>query len=146
ATSYNFQVGAGGPGSGDFSAPNPPYGVPFTLWTGPDAGGAGELAVVIREDGSGRELDRVPLGEDAGGLQRVVWDLTEAPPEDTGRGGRGGGGGGRGGGGRGRGRSGPPVRSGFFEAAVVRAPEGGADTVLTEWRTFRVLPLEVEGR
>jgi hypothetical protein len=119
---------------------NLPYGVQLTVWTGAQASGADTLFVAIRDAATRREINRVALAEDAG-LQRVHWNLTEAPPDSAvgGRGGRGGRGGGGGRGGRG---GGPPVTAGDFEAAIVRG--SGLSNVLTEWRRFSVRPLPVD--
>jgi hypothetical protein len=142
AYSYRTNVGSGGPGGQQhWRVANPPYGVALTVWTGERAAGGDTSFVAIRDATTGREINRVALNADAG-LQRVHWNLTEAPPESEagGRGGRGGGGGG-GRGGRGGG-AGPPVTTGSFEAAIVRGP--GLSNVLTQWRRFAVRPLPVE--
>jgi hypothetical protein len=158
AFSYRMNLGTGGPGGAQtWSARNPVYGVPFTAWVAPagspggaaastrDGGdssdeGAGStdgVAVVIRRAGDGAEVDRVPLR--ASGLQRVTWDLTEAPPEPEE--------GDEPGAGRPGGRRearGAPIAVGSFEAGLVRGT-GADQEVLTEWRAFRVRVLPVGG-
>jgi photosystem II stability/assembly factor-like uncharacterized protein len=141
AHSYRTNVGSSGSsGQQHWRVSNLPYGVQLTVWTGAQASGADTLFVAIRDAATRREINRVALAEDAG-LQRVHWNLTEAPPDSAvgGRGGRGGRGGGGGRGGRG---GGPPVTAGDFEAAIVRG--SGLSNVLTEWRRFSVRPLPVD--
>jgi hypothetical protein len=140
---YSFRTNVGSSGSSGqqhWSVPNPPYGVRLTVWTGEQTAGGDTMFVAIRDAATRREVNRVALTDDAG-LQRVHWNLTEAPDSLAGRGGRGGRGGGGGRGGRG-GASGPPVTGGTFEAAIVRG--SGLSNVLTEWRRFSVRPLPVE--
>jgi hypothetical protein len=141
AYSYRTNVGSSGSsGQQHWRVSNPPYGVPLTVWTGEEANGGDTLFVAIRDATTQQEINRVAMTGEAG-LERVHWNLTEAPDSAAaGRGGRGGrGGGGRGGRG---GSSGPPVTTGSFEAAIVRG--SGLTNVLTEWRRFMVRPLPVD--
>ena len=145
--SFRPNLGTGGPaGAQHWSASNPPYGIPMTVWID-SVGLGGEVAIAIRRAGGNDVVQRIPI--EGTGLQRLVWNLTEAPPATAGgaRGGRRGGGrGGRRGGGRGgRGGRGTRVDVGSFEAAVVRGA-GDTQAVLTQWRSFRVAPLPPGGK
>ena len=130
---------AGPGGAQHWSGSNPPYGVPLTVWTDPEAP-VSELVIAIRRTGGAEEVQRLEI--ESTGLQRLYWGLTETPPEVAGgRGGRGGGG--RGGRGRG-GRGGVRIEAGTFEAAIVRGAPG-AGVALTPWRSFQVRPLPASG-
>jgi len=138
--SFRTDLGTGGPGGAQhWSGSNPPYGVPLTVWTDPEAP-VSELVIAIRRTGGAEEVQRLEI--ESTGLQRLYWGLTETPPEVAGgRGGRGGGG--RGGRGRG-GRGGVRIEAGTFEAAIVRGAPG-AGVALTPWRSFQVRPLPASG-
>ncbi|MEX2529693.1 MAG: glycosyl hydrolase [Gemmatimonadota bacterium] len=135
--SYEFDIGVyRSYARQDWSASNPPYGVPLTFWLAEDEVGE-DLAVLVREAGSGEEVHRIDLEDAAAGLRRVTWGLTrtEEVPEQ---------GGGGGGGGDDDTRE-VPVQQGSFEAAVVRVTGDGAASALSEWRSFSVSPLPEAG-
>jgi hypothetical protein len=87
-----------GPLSGNWTAPNPPFGAVFT-YNLSKAPAGGEKYVVTIADDAGRQVRRLEL-DDEPGLKRVVWDLRQDPQQAAA---------GRGGAGEGRG-AGRPVR------------------------------------
>jgi photosystem II stability/assembly factor-like uncharacterized protein len=103
AAQFNtFNRGRGNRGTTYFSAPNPPRGVILDVWVAPSALGTGEQAArpqLTIHDQSGAVVRRVqlPLGPDAGGLHRLVWNM-RYDPTWVAPAGEGGGGGGFGGG------------------------------------------------
>jgi photosystem II stability/assembly factor-like uncharacterized protein len=128
----------------DWTAPNPPTGAILTYHLR-DAAAAGAEWVIQIQDSTGAEVRRLALNGEPG-VQRVVWNLTGAPPapppgEAAGRAGRGAGRGGRGGrGGRAGAANGPPVEPGRFTASIGRVV-GGAFTAVGPSQTFYVRPL-----
>ncbi len=84
-----------GPMSGNWTAPNPPYGAVFTYSVKARAFGDATLVLTITDD-TGRQVRRLDLDK-ASGLRRIAWNLrTDPPPGTPAAGGRGGGGGGGG--------------------------------------------------
>ena len=103
-----------GPMSGNWTAPNPPYGAVFTYSVN---GSFGDDKLVLNiTDDSGKQIRRLDLDKTAG-LRRVAWNLRGEAPAGAaqGRGGFGGGGGGFG-----RGNVGPAVEAGHYRATIAR--------------------------
>jgi hypothetical protein len=126
-----------GPMSGNWTAPNPPYGAVFAYSVN---GSFGDDKLVLNiTDEAGKQIRRLDLDKSSG-LRRVAWNLRgEAPagaPQGRGFGG-GGGGGGRGGVG------GPQVEPGHYRATIARV-SGDKVTPIGQPQSFTVLPLELK--
>ncbi|NQW05684.1 MAG: glycosyl hydrolase [Acidobacteria bacterium] len=120
----------------DWTADNPPYGAVLTYHVRDAAPAGTEWAIAI-SDSTGKELRRITLSGEPG-VQRVTWNLTEAPPaqapgEATPAG--------RGGGGRGgRGGGGISVDDGRY-SAVIGKVANGTFTAVGGPQSFLVMPL-----
>ena len=104
-----------------------------------DAAAAGTQWAIQIADGSGNVVRRLELNNRAG-VQRVVWNLTAAPPApaagaDAPAAGRGGRGGGRGGGG-----GGAAVAPGRYTASIGKIVNG-TFTAVGPAQSFSVRPL-----
>ena len=122
----------------DWTAPNPPSGAIMTYHLR-DAAAAGTQWAIQIADGSGNVVRRLELNNRAG-VQRVVWNLTAAPPApaagaDAPAAGRGGRGGGRGGGG-----GGAAVAPGRYTASIGKIVNG-TFTAVGPAQSFSVRPL-----
>jgi len=125
-----------GPMSGNWTAPNPPYGAVFTYSVN---GGFGDdkLVLNITDDG-GKQIRRLDLDKSPG-LRRIAWNLRgETPPQNPADQGRGfGGGGGRGG------NQAPPAAPGRYRATIARVA-GDKVTPVGQGVSFSVLPIELK--
>jgi len=125
-----------GPMSGNWTAPNPPYGAVFTYSVN---GGFGDdkLVLNITDDG-GKQIRRLDLDKSPG-LRRIAWNLRgETPPQNPADQGRGfGGGGGRGG------NQAPPAAPGRYRATIARVA-GDKVTPVGQAVSFSVLPIELK--
>jgi len=133
-----------GPMSGNWTAPNPPYGAVFTYNVNA-AVPADEKLILTISDESGKPVRKLDL-EKTSGLRRVAWNLRgEAPPPTpAAQGGRGAGSGGGGGfGGRGGQPLGPVVAPGRYRATLARVA-GDKVTPIGTPQSFSVLPLELK--
>jgi photosystem II stability/assembly factor-like uncharacterized protein len=120
----------------DWTAPNPPYGAILTYHVR-DAAPEGTQWAIEIADANGTVIRRLDLNRNAG-VQRVVWNLTGAPPAppagaDAAAPGRGGRGGGRGGGGA-------AVSHGRYTASIGKVT-GGTFTAVGPAQSFYVRPL-----
>ena len=124
-----------GPMSGNWTAPNPPYGAVFTYSVN---GSFGEDKLVLNiTDETGRQIRRLDLDKSSG-LRRIAWNLRgEAPPPGQGGQQGFGGGGGRGG------NQGPPVAAGRYRATIARVA-GDKVTPVGQPVSFSVLPIELK--
>ena len=124
--------------SGNWTAPNPPYGAVFTYSVNAKLPDAEKLVLTISDD-SGRQVRRLDLDKTSG-LRRVAWNLRTDPPPvnpaDQGRGG-GGFGGGRGG------NQGTPVAPGRYRATIGRLA-GDKVAPIGQPVYFSVLPIELK--
>jgi photosystem II stability/assembly factor-like uncharacterized protein len=126
-----------GPMSGNWIAPNPPYGAVFTYSVNASVPDAEKLVLNISDD-TGRQIRRLDLDK-ASGLRRIAWNLRgEAPPQNPADQGRGGFGGGRGGG-----NQGPVVAPGRYRATIARVA-GDKATPVGAPQSFSVLPIELK--
>ena len=143
---YN-QLGMAPPGtagigamSGNWTAPNPPYGAVFTYSVNGSIPDGDKLVLTIADE-NGRQVRRLDLDK-ASGLRRIAWNLRTDPlpvnPADQGRGG-----GGFGGGGRGAGNQGTPVAAGRYRATIGRLA-GDKVTPVGDPVSFSVLPIELK--
>ncbi|HTM25255.1 MAG TPA: hypothetical protein VL225_08680 [Vicinamibacterales bacterium] len=129
-----------GPMSGNWTAPNPPYGAVFTYSVN-GALPAEEKLVLTISDEAGKQVRRLDLDKTSG-LRRIAWNLrAEAPPlnpadAQAGRGGFGGGG-------RGGPPQGPVVAPGRYRATLGRVA-GDKVTPLGGPQSFSVLPIELK--
>jgi photosystem II stability/assembly factor-like uncharacterized protein len=137
---YN-QIGMAPPGtagigamSGNWIAPNPPYGAVFTYSVNASIAEAEKLVLTISDD-AGRQIRRLDLDKSSG-LRRIAWNLRGEPPT-TPAGGQQGFGGGRGG------NQGPLVAPGRYRATINRVA-GDKLTPVGEPRSFSVLPIELK--
>ena len=120
--------------SGNWTAPNPPYGAVFTYSVGASLGDD-KLVLTISDD-AGKQIRRLDLDKTPG-LRRVAWNLrTDTPPPAT-TGGRGFGGFGRGG------LLGTPVAPGRYHARLARL-SGDRLTGVGQPVSFSVLPIELK--
>ena len=135
------QVGLAPPGtagigamSGNWIAPNPPYGAVFTYSVTADLPAEEKLVLTISDE-TGRPIRRLDL-EKSAGLRRIAWNLRGEAPT-TPAGGLPGFGGGRGG------NLAPLVAPGRYRATIGRL---AADKVtpVGEPRSFSVLPIELK--
>jgi hypothetical protein len=125
-----------GPMSGNWTAPNPPYGAVFTYSVN---GSFGDDKLVLNiTDESGKQIRRLDLDKSSG-LRRIAWNLRGETPAGApqGRGGFGGGGGGRGG------AAGPQAEPGHYRATLARV-SGDKVTTVGQPQSFTVLPLELK--
>jgi len=125
-----------GPMSGNWTAPNPPYGAVFTYSVN---GGFGDDKLVLNiTDDSGKQIRRLDLDKSPG-LRRIAWNLRgETPPQNPADQGRGfGGGGGRGG------NQAPPAAPGRYRATIARVA-GDKVTPVGQGVSFSVLPIELK--
>jgi hypothetical protein len=130
-----------GPMSGNWAAPNPPYGAVFTYSVKADLPSTDKLVLTISDD-AGKQIRRLDLDKSSG-LRRIAWNLRgEAPvvnPADQqGRGAGFGGGGGRGGP-----PQGPAVAPGRYRATLARV-SGDKVTPIGQPQSFSVLPIELK--
>jgi hypothetical protein len=158
-----MQAGAAGSGplSGNWTAPNPPFGAVFTYHLRQDLPADAKLVLTISDE-SGKQVRRVegdqnqPLPKSAG-IHRVAWNLRTDPPPapppgDQGRGGGRGAGAGAGGGqgaggqgggfGGGRGAPQPPLVAAGRYRATLGKMIGTEVTPLGSPQAFSVVPLE----
>jgi len=123
--------------SGNWTAPNPPYGAVFTYSVNASIPDAEKLVLTISDD-TGRQVRRMDLDK-ASGLRRIAWNLRTDPqpgnPADQGRGG--GGFGGRGG------NQGTVVPSGRYRATIIRVA-GEKVSPIGQPVYFSVLPIELK--
>jgi len=125
-----------GPMSGNWTAPNPPYGAVFTYSVN---GGFGDDKLVLNiTDDSGKQIRRLDLDKSPG-LRRIAWNLRgETPPQNPADQGRGfGGGGGRGG------NQAPPAAPGRYRATIARVA-GDKVTPVGQGVSFSVLPIDLK--
>jgi photosystem II stability/assembly factor-like uncharacterized protein len=128
-----------GPMSGNWTAPNPPYGAVFTYSVN---GNFGDDKLVLNiTDDAGKQIRRLELDKSSG-LRRIAWNLRgePAPGAPQGRGGVGGGGGGGFGG---RGNLPPVVEPGHYRATIARVA-GDKVTPVGQPQSFTVLPIELK--
>lgn len=132
ALQFRNTIGSrGSQGAGNYVAPNPPYGAVFTIFLKPEAVSStdeneGAYIIIVRNE-AGTEVSRVPVRSQSG-LQRIVWDLREQPPEaEEGRR-------------RGRGRE---VTPGTFTATLTWDTGGRVAYYIGDPRTFRIRALEI---
>ena len=122
--------------SGNWTAPNPPYGAVFTYSVGGSLGDD-KLVLTISDD-TGKQIRRLDLDKTPG-LRRIAWNLrTEAPP----RGNAGAQAGFGGFGGRG-GLQGTPVPQGRYRAQLARL-SGDKITPIGQSVSFNVIPIELK--
>jgi photosystem II stability/assembly factor-like uncharacterized protein len=123
-----------GPMSGNWTAPNPPYGAVFTYSVGGSL--ADDKLVLAISDDSGKQIRRLDLDK-AAGLRRVTWNLrTDAPAPGAAPQG------GFGGFGRG-GLQGTPVAPGRYRAQLARL-SGDKTTNVGPPVFFNVQPIELK--
>jgi hypothetical protein len=128
-----------GPMSGNWTAPNPPYGAVFTYSVN---GNFGDDKLVLNiTDDAGKQIRRLELDKSSG-LRRIAWNLRgePAPGAPQGRGGVGGGGGGGFGG---RGNLPPIVEPGHYRATIARVA-GDKVTPVGQPQSFTVSPIELK--
>jgi photosystem II stability/assembly factor-like uncharacterized protein len=124
-----------GPMSGNWSAPNPPYGAVFTYSVNGSFGD--DKLVLTISDEAGKQIRKLDLDRTAG-LRRIAWNLRgEAPPPAQGGQGFGFGGGGRGG------NQGPVVSAGRYRATIARVA-GDKVTPVGQSVAFSVLPIDLK--
>jgi len=122
-----------GPMSGNWTAPNPPYGAVFTYSVNATLGSDEKLVLTIADD-TGKQIRRLDLDKTPG-LRRFTWNLrTDAPPPGSAAG--------FGGFGRG-GLQGTPVPPGRYRAAIGRL-NGDKITPYGEPVPFSVIPLDLK--
>jgi hypothetical protein len=124
--------------SGNWTAPNPPYGAVFTYSVNANIPADEKLVLTIADD-TGKQVRRLDLDK-ASGLRRIAWNLRgEAPPPNPNAPAQFGGGFG---GGRG-GNLGPVVAPGRYRATIARLA-GDKVTPLGQPQSFSVLPIELK--
>ena len=127
-----------GPMSGNWTAPNPPYGAVFTYSVSASIPADEKLVLTIADD-TGKPVRRLDLDK-ASGLRRIAWNLRgEAPPPNPNAPAQFGGGFG---GGRG-GNLGPVVAPGRYRATIARLA-GEKITPVGQPQSFSVLPIELK--
>jgi hypothetical protein len=127
-----------GPMSGNWTAPNPPYGAVFTYSVNANIPADEKLVLTIADD-TGKQVRRLDLDK-ASGLRRIAWNLRgEAPPPNPNAPAQFGGGFG---GGRG-GNLGPVVAPGRYRATIARLA-GDKVTPVGQPQSFSVLPIELK--
>ena len=125
-----------GPMSGNWTAPNPPYGAVFTYSVKTPVSGDEKLVLNITDD-TGRQVRRLDLDKTSG-LRRIAWNLrAEAAPVPAGGQNAGGYGGGRGG------NQAPLVTPGRYRATLARVG-GDKVTPIGQPQSFSVLPIELK--
>jgi hypothetical protein len=124
-----------GPMSGNWTAPNPPYGAVFTYSVN---GSFGDDKLVLNiTDDSGKQIRRLDLDKSSG-LRRIAWNLRGEPVPGAAPQGRGGGGGFGG-----RGNVGQAVDPGHYRATIARVA-GDKMTPIGAPQSFTVLPIELK--
>jgi hypothetical protein len=131
-----------GPMSGNWAAPNPPYGAVFTYSVKADLPSTDKLVLTISDD-AGKQIRRLDLDKTSR-LRRIAWNLrgeapptpadaqgTPAPPQAA-----------QAGGGRG-GNQAPVVATGRYRATLGRLA-GDKVTPLGTPQSFSVLPIELK--
>jgi photosystem II stability/assembly factor-like uncharacterized protein len=122
--------------SGNWTAPNPPYGAVFTYSVDGTFADAEKLVLTIADD-TGKQVRRLDLDKTAG-LRRFAWNLrTDAPPPAAGGAAQGFGGFGRGG------PQGVPVAPGRYRATLNRL-NGDKLTPIGQPVGFSVMPIELK--
>jgi len=103
--------------SGNWTAPNPPFGAVFTYAVGKDLAADAKFVLTITDE-AGKQVRRLDL-EKTAGLRRIVWNLRGDPPASPTAGAPGGGAGQAAGGfgGFGRGQV-PAVAAGRYRATI----------------------------
>jgi hypothetical protein len=107
--------------SGNWTAPNPPFGAVFTYAVGKDLAADAKFVLTITDE-AGKQVRRLDL-EKTAGLRRIAWNLRGDPPASPTAGAPGGGAGGGAGqaaggfGGFGRGQV-PAVPAGRYRATI----------------------------
>jgi hypothetical protein len=123
--------------SGNWTAPNPPYGAVFTYSVNAALPDAEKLVLTIADD-AGRQIRRLDLDKTSG-LRRIAWNLRADPqpgnPADQGR--VGGGFGGRGA------NQGAVVAPGRYRATIGRLA-GDKLAAIGQPVYFSVLPIELK--
>jgi hypothetical protein len=124
-----------GPMSGNWAAPNPPYGAVFTYSVNASLPADEKLVLTISDD-TGKQVRRLDLDKTSG-LRRIAWNLRGEPPAAPPAAAPGGGFGvGRGG------NQGAPVAAGRYRATLARLA-GDKVTPVGQPQTFSVLPIEL---
>ena len=126
--------------SGNWTAPNPPYGAVFTYSVNAAIPAEEKLVLTISDD-AGKQVRRLDLDK-ASGLRRIAWNLRgETPPTPAGgqapAGAQQGFGGGRGG------NQAPLVAPGRYRATIGRLA-GDKVTPVGQPQSFSVLPIELK--
>jgi len=126
-----------GPMSGNWAAPNPPYGAVFTYSVKADLPSTDKLVLTISDD-AGKQIRRLDLDKTSG-LRRIAWNLRgEAPATPAGGPPAGfGGGGGRGG------NLAALVAPGRYRGTLGRLA-GDKVTPIGPAQSFSVLPIELK--
>jgi hypothetical protein len=122
--------------SGNWTAPNPPYGAVFTYSVN---GSFGDDKLVLNiTDDTGKQIRKLDLDKSSG-LRRIAWNLRgETPPQNPADQGRGGfGGGGRGG------NLAPLAAPGRYRATIARVA-GDKVTPVGQPQSFSVLPIDLK--
>jgi photosystem II stability/assembly factor-like uncharacterized protein len=127
-----------GPMSGNWTAPNPPYGAVLTYSVAANIPSEEKLVLNITDE-TGKQIRRLELDK-APGLRRVAWNLRGEPPVTPAGGFAGFGGGG--GGGRGANQA-PLVAPGRYRATLARVA-GDKVTPVGTGQSFTVLPIELK--
>ncbi|HEX6976459.1 MAG TPA: hypothetical protein VF147_18760, partial [Vicinamibacterales bacterium] len=126
--------------SGNFTAPNPPFGAVFTYNVKETLPADAKLVVTITDD-SGKQIRRMEIDKTAG-LKRVAWNLRSDPAaQPAGQAGRGAGGGQAFGGGFGRGNQGALVTPGRYRATLGKQV-GETVTPIGQPQTFAVVQIQ----
>ena len=123
-----------GPMSGNWTAPNPPYGAVFTYGVDATIPAEEKLVLTISDD-AGKQIRRLDLDKSSG-LRRIAWNL-RGEPAPTPAGGQQGFGGGRGG------NQAPLVAPGRYRATIARVA-GDKVTPVGQPQSFSVLPIELK--
>ena len=122
-----------GPMSGNWAAPNPPFGAVFTYSVNATLPAEEKLVLTISDD-TGKQIRRLDL-EKSSGLRRIAWNLRgEAAPTPAG---------GQQGFGGGRGNQAPLVAPGRYRAAIGRLA-GDKVTPIGQPQSFSVMPIELK--
>ncbi|HYT69091.1 MAG TPA: hypothetical protein VEL51_21895 [Vicinamibacterales bacterium] len=123
-----------GPMSGNWTAPNPPYGAVFTYSVNANLGPDEKLVLTISDD-TGKQVRRLDLDK-APGLRRIAWNLRgETPPPNPNAPAQFGGGRG--------GNAAPLVAAGRYRATIARVA-GDQVTPVGQPQSFTVLPIELK--